>query len=197
MKNLIPQKHYKVFLNEVISAVKNSRYKVYQSVNRHLVELYWSIGKQLQEKIEVANWGESVVEKLSLDLQREFSGMKGFSERNLWNMKQYTEKKNISYEEYKGLQGFGVIKLPETAKNIDWFYYGARDTGYKFIQAKVKREDINLEEIVRDFEFYHVSTPLVLKNVYFKMKAFEGWFIHYHRKDRIPMGKVNCLIKKM
>jgi len=91
MNNLIPQKHYKDFLNEVVIAVKNSQHKAYQAVNQQLVELYWSIGKQLHEKIEVAKWGESIVEKLSLDLQREFPGIKGFSERNLWNMKKFSE----------------------------------------------------------------------------------------------------------
>jgi len=89
MNNLIPQKHYKEFLNQLIVSIKNSQYKAYQAVNWHLVDMYWVIGKQLHDKIEVAKWGEGVVEKLSLDLQREFPGKKGFSEQNLWRSKQF------------------------------------------------------------------------------------------------------------
>ncbi len=89
MSNIIPARHYKDFLNEIITAVKSSQYKAYQAVNQNLVDMYWSIGKRLHDKIEVAKWGEGVVEKLSTDLQREFAGMKGFSEQNLWRAKQF------------------------------------------------------------------------------------------------------------
>jgi len=91
MSSVVPQEHYKDFLNEVIIAVKNSQYKAYQAVNRQLVELYWAIGKQLHDKIEVAKWGEGIVEQLSLDLQMEFPDAKGFSEQNLWRTKQMYE----------------------------------------------------------------------------------------------------------
>jgi hypothetical protein len=34
-------------------------------------------------------WGKGIVEQLSLDLQNEFPDAKGFSARNLWNMKKW------------------------------------------------------------------------------------------------------------
>ncbi|MCI5730535.1 MAG: DUF1016 N-terminal domain-containing protein [Eubacterium sp.] len=34
-------------------------------------------------------WGKGIVEQLSLDLQNEFPDEKGFSARNLWNMKKW------------------------------------------------------------------------------------------------------------
>jgi predicted nuclease of restriction endonuclease-like (RecB) superfamily len=54
------------------------------------------------------NGGDSVVEFLSRDLQLEFSGVKGFSPRNLWNMKNY-----FSY--YKNL-----AKLQTLSAEIPW-----------------------------------------------------------------------------
>lgn len=45
------------------------------------------IGKHIVEKQKKEKWGDSVIEKLAQDLQNEFPGVKGFSARNLWNMR--------------------------------------------------------------------------------------------------------------
>jgi hypothetical protein len=54
-----------------------------------LIQLYWGIGKLIVEKQERSGWGKSVVEKLSLDLRREYDGATGYSSQNLWNMRQF------------------------------------------------------------------------------------------------------------
>ena len=46
------------------------------------------------------SWGKSVIEHLSEDLQAEFPGIKGFSVRNLWNMRSFF----ISYCDDEKLQ---------------------------------------------------------------------------------------------
>ncbi|MHC9542846.1 MAG: DUF1016 N-terminal domain-containing protein [Vulcanimicrobiota bacterium] len=45
--------------------------------------------RQIFERQAKDRWGSSVVERLSKDLRREFPGIKGFSERNLWNMRSF------------------------------------------------------------------------------------------------------------
>jgi hypothetical protein len=50
---------------------------------------YWDIGRGILEKQERLGWGESVVEKLSVDLSQAFPGMRGFSARNLWEMRRF------------------------------------------------------------------------------------------------------------
>jgi len=99
---------YSKFVKEIVAEVKKSRCRVYQTINKQLVELYLYIGKNLYEKVEVAKWGEAIVEKLSVDLQREFPDMKGFSARNLW------ETKKI-YETYKDVQ-----KLQPLVAELSW-----------------------------------------------------------------------------
>jgi len=133
MNNLIPQKHYKEFLNQLIASIKNSQYKAYQAVNRHLVDMYWTIGKQLHDKIEVAKWGEGVVEKLSLDLQREFPAIKGFSERNLWNMKKHYGFYSVN------------IKLQPLAAEISWTN---NDEIVKLATVKSTRAKVATYEII-------------------------------------------------
>lgn len=100
MTIVFPQNEYKGFLNEIISEVKKSQYKAYQATNRNLVELYWSIGQRLHGKVEVSQWGESIVEKLAIDLRKEFPDVNGFNRRNLYRMiqfyKTYRDNKFVS-----------------------------------------------------------------------------------------------------
>jgi predicted nuclease of restriction endonuclease-like (RecB) superfamily len=77
-------------------------------LNKELINLYWEIGKNIVEKQELFGWGKSVVQNLSNELQKEFVGMKGFSERNLWNMRNF-------YIEYKD-----NIKLQTLSAQIGW-----------------------------------------------------------------------------
>lgn len=53
--------------------------------------LYWEIGKAVSQKVNQEKWGKSIVEQLAKDLQTEFPGIRGFSARNIWNMKSLYE----------------------------------------------------------------------------------------------------------
>lgn len=49
----------------------------------------WQLGRDLVLRRAEEKWGKGVVEQLSIDLQDAFPGVKGFSARNLWFMKQW------------------------------------------------------------------------------------------------------------
>ena len=99
---------YGKFLGKLKEQITTARQRAYQTVNRQLVELYLHIGKSIYEKIEISKWGESIVERLSNDLQKEFPDMKGFSVQNLWRMKQL-------YETYKDNK-----KLSTLLRELPW-----------------------------------------------------------------------------
>lgn len=80
---------YKEFVYEIKQKIYKSQYASLKKVNKELLKLYWNIGKMIKDKQEKMRWGKSIVEKLALDLHNEFPGIKGFSSRNLWNMKNY------------------------------------------------------------------------------------------------------------
>ncbi len=107
-KNIKHIKEYDEFIFQIIGAIKTAKINVYKTINKQLVELYWFIGKSLYEKVELTKWGERVVSKLSYDLQNEFPDMKGFSEQNLWRMKQM-------YETYKDNE-----KLSPLVRELSW-----------------------------------------------------------------------------
>ncbi len=61
------------------------------TVNRELIRLYWTIGREILERQERDGWGAKVIERLATDLRREFPEMKGFSRTNLLYMRAFAE----------------------------------------------------------------------------------------------------------
>ncbi len=76
-----------VDIKELIVSCRN---KVYTTVNTEMLNLYWNIGKaimEIQQGDERASYGETVLEKLSGKLTKEFG--RGFSKRNLERMRRF------------------------------------------------------------------------------------------------------------
>ena len=58
-------------------------------INSEQLLFNWQLGRDLVILRAEEKWGKGVVEQVSLDLQAAFPGVKGFSARNLWFMKQW------------------------------------------------------------------------------------------------------------
>jgi len=91
---------YAEFLQEINDRIREAQSNALKAVNKQLISLYWDIGKRIVEKQKIDKWGDSVIEGLAFDLQRAFPGMKGFSKRNLWNMRDFY----LSYGQSEKLQ---------------------------------------------------------------------------------------------
>lgn len=89
-------KQYLQFITELKQNIINSRYQAARLANKEQLLLYLKIGKMLAEKIDAEKWGAKVVDQISLDLQKQLPGLKGFSRRNLMKMKQF-------YSDYRDL----------------------------------------------------------------------------------------------
>jgi predicted nuclease of restriction endonuclease-like (RecB) superfamily len=61
------------------------------SVNRELVLLYWSIGRDILSRQKSEGWGSKVIDRLAVDLGRAFPEMTGLSARNLKYMRAFAE----------------------------------------------------------------------------------------------------------
>src|SRR3989338_4921409 len=108
-KNSVVTNDYVEFLNSIRSRIRSAQISASRILNKGLVGLYWSIGKDIVDKQAKLGWGKSVVEQLSKDLRREFNGTSGFSTQNLWYMRQFY----IEYQEHANLQ--------QLAGEIPWF----------------------------------------------------------------------------
>jgi hypothetical protein len=54
-----------------------------------LLLLYWDLGKQIIEKQKNTAWGDALIPQLAKDLINAFPGSKGFSERNLFYIREW------------------------------------------------------------------------------------------------------------
>jgi predicted nuclease of restriction endonuclease-like (RecB) superfamily len=76
---------------EVVGLIEQARTCAYQAVNTELVGLYWQVGKYISAKLKTAEWGEGVVDQLAGHLAQCLPGLRGFTRRNLFRMRQFYE----------------------------------------------------------------------------------------------------------
>jgi predicted nuclease of restriction endonuclease-like (RecB) superfamily len=81
--------NYKKFITFLKTKIRSAQVKGAVAVNKELIKLYWEIGKEILEKQEQEGWGSNVLEKVAKDLQNEFSGVEGFSRRNMFRMRAF------------------------------------------------------------------------------------------------------------
>ena len=93
---------------DIIQLIKHSRTNAIRAVNAELINLYWNIGEHVCTKLEKSEWGESVVADLANYIKNKEPEIKGFSDKNIWRMKQF-------YETYKDFP-----KLSSLVREISW-----------------------------------------------------------------------------
>ncbi len=80
---------YVNWIHDVKQRYISTQIKAAVKVNTERLYFNWQLGRDLVERKAEEKWGKGIVEQLSLDLQNEFPDAKGFSARNLWNMKKW------------------------------------------------------------------------------------------------------------
>ena len=92
----------------LLRQIQRAREKVYAQVNTALIDLYWQIGETLSHKVAHESWGKGVVSELARYIAQTDPEIKGFSDKNLWRMKQF-------YEAYRDDQ-----KLATLWRQLSW-----------------------------------------------------------------------------
>jgi len=85
----LKQNNYKQWLGELKQKFQQTQLKAAVQVNSSLLEFYWSLGKDIVEKQADAVWGSGFLKQLSHDLMLEFPDVKGFSKRNLEQIRRW------------------------------------------------------------------------------------------------------------
>ena len=99
---------YNDFFKEVINTIDSTKYEAYKSLNKYHIGQNFEIGKLIVQNQEKHNWGKSIVDTLSKDINKIIDGVKGYSPQNLWRMRQF-------YLDYKD-----NTDLLELALTIPW-----------------------------------------------------------------------------
>ncbi len=76
---------------DIAQLIAAAKQRALQAVNTTLIELYWQIGQRISQKISASEWGDGVVDELAGYLAHTQPGLRGFTRRNLFRMKQFYE----------------------------------------------------------------------------------------------------------
>lgn len=77
--------------DELLQHIQQARAKAFRQANTVLIDLYWRVGKTISEKVQSEAWGKGVVTELANYIAQHAPDIKGFSDKNLWRMKQFYE----------------------------------------------------------------------------------------------------------
>ncbi len=86
-----PVPHNQQAFSDLLKQTQHSRQKAFAHINTALIDLYWHIGQFISDKVNSQAWGKAVVKDLALYIAQQDPELKGFSDKNLWRMKQFFE----------------------------------------------------------------------------------------------------------
>lgn len=132
--------------SEILGLVAAARLRAVQAVNTTLIELYWQVGEVISRKIAAAEWGDGVVDQLAEHIARTQPGLRGFTRRNLFRMRQF-------YEAYQGtpLVSAVLTQLPWT-HHLTILSQSKRPEEREFYLRLAIREQWSSRELERQFK---------------------------------------------
>lgn len=89
---------YNDAVQQIKTAILRSQAKALGGVNQEQLALYYGIGRYISQNSRAGFWGKDAIETISRQLSAEMPGLRGFSARNLRNMRTF-------YEEWRVLDG--------------------------------------------------------------------------------------------
>jgi len=110
MTRLSSASEYTRWLKEIKYKIKRVQIRASLAASRELILFYWDLGESISRKLQENIWGNKVIDQLSKDLTSEFTGVQGFSRRNLYYVKKF-------YEFFSGFSDTDVI-VPQVGAQL-------------------------------------------------------------------------------
>lgn len=131
---------------EIVDLIAAARQRAVQTVNATLIDLYWQVGAIISRKIAAAEWGDGVVAQLAEHIARTQPGLRGFTRRNLFRMRQF-------YEAYRDDEVVSALlrQLPWT-HHLIILSQSRRDEERDFYLRTAIREKWSKRELERQFK---------------------------------------------
>ncbi len=90
-------KTYQNAVDIIKTAILQSQARAAKAINQEQLALYFGIGRYVSANTRKKNWGNGAIEAISNQLKLELPGLRGFSARNIKNMRTF-------YEGWQGLE---------------------------------------------------------------------------------------------
>ena len=87
---------YRQWLAELKARYRQVQLKAAVAVNTAMLQFYWELGTDMVAKQTQFAWGSGFLRQISADLMREFPEVKGFSKRNLEQIRRWYSFWNAS-----------------------------------------------------------------------------------------------------
>ncbi|ERS81829.1 PDDEXK nuclease domain-containing protein [Halomonas sp. PBN3] len=132
--------------DDVVALIRAARREAVKAVNTQLIDLYWQVGAFISHKLERAEWGDAVVTQLADYLARTQPGLRGFTRRNLFRMRQF-------YETYRDNEKVSALltQLPWT-HNLIILSQAKRPEEREFYLRLAIQEKWSSRELERQFK---------------------------------------------
>ncbi len=118
----------------LLQQIQQARQEAFVRVNTALIDLYWRVGKTISEKVQNEAWGKGVVRELAHYIAQNAPDIKGFSDKNLWRMKQF-------YETYQGDE-----KLSPLVRELPWTHNTIIFSRCKTAEEREYYLNVNIQE---------------------------------------------------
>jgi len=141
--------------HEVLGLIRQSRQKVFSQANTALIDLYWHIGQMISHKVQHASWGKGVVTELAHFIAQNDPEIKGFSDKNLWRMKQFFE----TYQSDKNLWDL-LKKLPWTHNTIIFSRCKTAEERQHYLKVVISNQ-LTKRELERQIDSSHFERSMV------------------------------------
>ena len=142
-------KKYQSAVGIIKTAILQSQARATKAVNQEQLALYYGIGRYVSANTRKKNWGKGAIETISSQLRAELPGLRGFSARNIKNMR-------IFYE------GWWLLERPNSAVTTAEF---AEDREIRQLQL-ANMPDFPLREFLSISFTHHIA-------ILTKAKAYE------------------------
>jgi len=204
---------YVSWVHDVKQRYVSAQIKSAVKVNTEQLFFNWQLGRDLVERKAEEKWGKGIVEQLSLDLQNEFPEAKGFSARNLWNMKKwylfYSENESFSELAYRMEESLDMkslklqqvvaeIKFPSVFGFVPWGHHIEIVTKCKTIEEalfyvrKTIEESWSRSVLIDNIKAHlYQSSGNALTNFAEKLPTIQGKLAQEIVKDTYDFGFVS------
>ncbi|WP_315100049.1 YhcG family protein [Capnocytophaga sputigena] len=110
-----PKTSYTTATEQIKEAILSSQYTAAKQVNAVQLSLYYGVGRYVSQNTRKGVWGTGAIKAISEQLHKELPGLRGFSERNIKNMRAFYE----AWQELDINSAVATAKLQVIGNKID------------------------------------------------------------------------------
>ena len=78
-----------VNFKQIVELINNRKNNAYRKINEEMIQLYFEVGKYVNELKETSTYGDKISEKVAEFLKNNYPELKGFTKRNIERMVQF------------------------------------------------------------------------------------------------------------